>query len=584
MPFWLKPTGAFGIGLQSVFIVSDSFRVHTRAEGEEAKEILFRSAKKGKYSSITKEVPLQRRGTKVIVEIPESRFPQIFGTSFSWDIIMDYDYFTDDNKSIYIPKIERYIKDTLKEIKPLDVDFLGNKFLKADKKLTNLKLDFLTTDSSVTNDIQCRVAIVGNDLYFEFYESLIGSKFGLLFFGDDMGNIERHLPLHKTTFYVRDIPVDGTTVSYNKLYYCKLYWNFLSPESDKILSLNREKFISIEKSKIQRRFLEEVVPKAVELMEIKLFSAKSQLLKMFASDRKALAYCYFKLLLTKNVNGVSGRGLEFDFLGDSTVPLELASSFGGEAIKMVDFFGIEEFIVCLLEGPYLDKVTTKNVQEECIIDSLGSVNNAYVLWKNIFFTQYILTKYFVRSISFSAKGKVIVLSRTKQPVELKIGAHFYYRTFFKSHGEFTRGWSYCIDKYRNQLSVVNNYPSGFESFPYLSSESVISPFKSKIILDHFKEELKHIIGQPDREILREALTNSLLSEYISQNLIDWVIENKPMDISKRDKNDVIEGYRSLIVDILISDIKHANSIEDVDSNTGQEKDVRGKKKTRTKRK
>ncbi len=44
MPEWLQPTGQFGIGLQSVFLICRSFTAYTRTHGGEAYEITFNSA------------------------------------------------------------------------------------------------------------------------------------------------------------------------------------------------------------------------------------------------------------------------------------------------------------------------------------------------------------------------------------------------------------------------------------------------------------------------------------------------------------------------------------------------------------
>ena len=47
MPAWLRPTGAFGLGLQSVFRLTDTLLCETLPEKEEPKKIIFRSQNKG---------------------------------------------------------------------------------------------------------------------------------------------------------------------------------------------------------------------------------------------------------------------------------------------------------------------------------------------------------------------------------------------------------------------------------------------------------------------------------------------------------------------------------------------------------
>lgn len=44
MPMWLRPSGAFGMGLQSIFLLADQFEMITKTSDESAKKIIFQSA------------------------------------------------------------------------------------------------------------------------------------------------------------------------------------------------------------------------------------------------------------------------------------------------------------------------------------------------------------------------------------------------------------------------------------------------------------------------------------------------------------------------------------------------------------
>lgn len=44
MPMWLRPSGAFGMGLQSIFLLTDQFEIITKTVDESAKKIVFQSA------------------------------------------------------------------------------------------------------------------------------------------------------------------------------------------------------------------------------------------------------------------------------------------------------------------------------------------------------------------------------------------------------------------------------------------------------------------------------------------------------------------------------------------------------------
>ncbi|NBB31808.1 ATP-binding protein [Cellulophaga sp. BC115SP] len=557
IPFWLKPTGAFGLGLQSVFIVSDTFIVQTKSEGEESKEIIFRSAKKGKYSSITNHKPTMGRGTKVIVQIPQAKFPQVFGRSFNWDVIMNYDYFTDEHKSIYIPKIQNYIYEILKYINTLQVDFFDKNLFKTIKEKE--KLEYQKAEISEDQKIQCRLALKDKNLYFEYYERVIGSEFVLCFHADTKIDIDNNWATYQTKFLVRDIPVEDKTISYYKLKYARLIWNFMSPESDKILSLTREKFITKNKSEIEKKFLDSIVPKAIELAESTLLESKDKVLSHFKEERYSLAYDYFKLLLSKSINGIKGQNMDSDFIGEFTLPRELITNWDDNPVKIIDFFNAKNFIVSKFEKKYFQETQTNKIKKLLKDEANYSDTETLIVWNNDFFSKYLLYKYNIKEIYFYVEGLVLVLTEETESIEVKSGIDLYFKNLFGNSGLMKRGLYYAVNEYKEQLSVENSYASGFEIFPFLSNLSIISPFRDLDEYKTFKFRIEHSTDISNRMNVENILTDSLLSEYISDTLIDWVIENKPKGSNPRDRRSVLDGYKNLIIDALMSDISSTTS-------------------------
>lgn len=74
MPAWLKPTGGFGIGMQSGFMVADKVTIRTKCDNESVgRQItLYSSAKSGKIEE--QQYEMSHTGTEVIVEIPYEKF------------------------------------------------------------------------------------------------------------------------------------------------------------------------------------------------------------------------------------------------------------------------------------------------------------------------------------------------------------------------------------------------------------------------------------------------------------------------------------------------------------------------------
>ena len=142
MPGWLRPTGDFGIGLQSVFLAVDTFNVKTKPRETEdemqmSREIIFESTRRGGEILLKKEVPRKANGHTVDVgmqsEEEEKDVLSHFGTEVSIEIPFEDSFFwrrafvTDlpysnigsDNIGVYMnfsatlaTHLERYIMST----------------------------------------------------------------------------------------------------------------------------------------------------------------------------------------------------------------------------------------------------------------------------------------------------------------------------------------------------------------------------------------------------------------------------------------------------------------------------------------
>lgn len=549
MPFWLKPTGAFGIGLQSVFIITDSFTLVTKAEGEQTKEIIFRSSKKGKYSSVGNTKTEIKRGTKVIVEIPKNRFNDIFGSTFSWDIISNYDYFTDKHDSIFIPKIKSYIVDVLSQISTLKINFFEETFHYNFKNI-----DFTTIQSSL--DETCKVQaqlLLGEkkEVYFNFNEKIIGSEFALYFYPNFIYDIDEQWPSQKTEYFVRQIPVDDNTINYYRLSYCKLYWDFMSPESDKILSLTREKFISKKKKDLEYKFFSEIIPIAIPQMERLLLDNYKELKDKHHLSLEDLAVIYFKILLTINLNNLKTASINKDILKSHYVPQELVENFSGKKTLMNDFFDYEFIVVPLFEDSQFRKELSHiDLNKKEIINKLSGFdkNKTLLIKHNRFFRIYLLNNYKISEIYFLEKSKIMVLQKNHEnPIIIKEGYDKYLSTILRNNGLLQRGITYAIDKYYNELAITGIHASGFEHFPYLANAAIISPFKN---YEHYKS-LKESIKGSDYE---NVISINKVKEIIPLKLAAWLVEHKPENVGKRNEGDVFEGYRKLIIELLENDL------------------------------
>ncbi|WP_343101177.1 ATP-binding protein [Romboutsia sp. MSSM.1001216sp_RTP31141st1_G3_RTP31141_220114] len=113
MPKWLRPTGNFGIGMQSAFLVADKFKAYTKNDKNSILEIEFEDARSG-YISVRSSDYEIKSGTEMHIEIDEIK-------KFKFDVIRknrlsnymenDYDPFSNDKSSIYY--ILHYIENNV---------------------------------------------------------------------------------------------------------------------------------------------------------------------------------------------------------------------------------------------------------------------------------------------------------------------------------------------------------------------------------------------------------------------------------------------------------------------------------------
>lgn len=83
MPVWLRPTAGFGVGLQSIFLLTDQFEIDT-STGAEAFHAVAHSSQMGGYLQLQHSDKFPRRGTAIRIAF---RMPKNFRFSFAGDTV-----------------------------------------------------------------------------------------------------------------------------------------------------------------------------------------------------------------------------------------------------------------------------------------------------------------------------------------------------------------------------------------------------------------------------------------------------------------------------------------------------------------
>jgi hypothetical protein len=336
----------------------------------------------------------------------------------------------------------------------------------------------------------------------------------------------------------------------------------MSPESDKIVSLSREKFLPNKINNYEDKFLNQVAPVAIKLIYDLLISNKDAINHFFVDNKLGLAITYFKLVLTKLINSENILVLQQDLFQEHDIPLELVSSIDGQSVLMKNFFNINYIAIPLIdssnqETPFEIKDNKQQMLEQTFAKSPHESDLLVIVWNLEFFRKYIWLYFQISEISFFEKGVVLLLHKGTAPIrDIRItqGEVFFRKRVLENIWSRNRAWYYAIDKYSNQIAVQNSYVTGFEHFPVLSKFSIISPFYNVLAYQNLKLEMKKLVNPFERSKIFEQLSDDLIRRYATPTLINWIIDNRSKSNQVVTEAQVVEGYRELIADMLDSDI------------------------------
>lgn len=244
MPYFLQPTAAFGLGLQTVFYVTDEFTVETRCSGEKARRIVFRTSTNGSYCSIVDEnIEFQRTvaGTDQKRDVPHGTTVKIVIDKEHLDRLFEFDEkeykeLINNPASIgyHIPtSIDSFARETFRSIddipfryhSPYDSFETHNSFeiIKDEEKY-----EFLDKDKEEVFRLYWKLDKERNCYSFLLEERKYGSHLEIEFDGgyDD------------TKIMLRNIPV--TETSWWWIGYAYIKWNLCCREADKQVNLSRD--------------------------------------------------------------------------------------------------------------------------------------------------------------------------------------------------------------------------------------------------------------------------------------------------------------------------------------------------------
>lgn len=532
MPNFLRPTAAFGIGLQSIFFVAPKFEVETYFLGETSKRIVFRTAAKNQYSSIVKENVKGKRGTIVKVDIPKERFAELFGNSFSWDILGTTDVFKGKGDDLYLAKIDKFCRDTFSHIENMSFDYKAENPERSFQILTDSKE---TSDCIKNTHFKYHTYIQENFLVFHILENKIGSTFQLWF--NNKVNRTNYL---SQRLLLRDILVSNAKFNYYKTEYLGFEWNLYSQSTDKVVDLSRDNLTYNGFTWITDTLLNNLLPEFLNLINDYFINILNSNI-----DNESLRYQYFNYCLTSFACNLDIKYSD-KCLKECIIPSYMASFnkkditsyrlFTESDIYLISGFRTNGYHVILEEDKnQIEKQYEKILKDKLVIWGMNYLHTA--LRFNFICTEVIV---------YSNKCQIYKLERNynnRNDIKVIDAVEEYLLSLERiSIHECSRNTIYGLKQYSN-IVVHLNYISGFEFFPDYSTCCIYSPFSKEGQVDKLLEELKDKEESEMKEYLRKNL-----SQYITPYMIEVI---KKYNIHENITEDQIKDeYILLIFDFI----------------------------------
>lgn len=531
MPFWLKPTAAFGIGLQSVFFVNKTFIVDTKATGEDSHQIIFRSAADNNYCSVIKGT-LTKRGTKVKVKINKDNFSELFGNSFNIDILNNIDSFSENGDDKFLAKIDNYVYQNFRMLDHFDFNY---RTVKSQRSFSVKKTD----DTDHIEYQKCDKYKIGyylkNDfLIFKIVECNFGSTINVHF---PFSLVDR--PFLKHDLLLRGVKISDARIDYYYNTYMTMEWNLYNESSECIVDLSRDKLLPKGYKYLSKILLKDLLPNMITKMV--------DLLERESTKNNKLLYQYFYAVLTakmfdKNTN------IKFNTLKKLDLLINSASDLSMNIVNSYDFLSSETLYIVSVSDDFANQNITRDTIANKITTSINHEDHSVIIWQESVYENYLEFTYYCDEIIYMQHYNIKKLTRIKDMTENKfvksddISCYLSLcKNKFLSWG--SRSTIYPFEQYK-KIIVKNKYINGFEDFPKYTNCCIYIPFNSE---QQYCEICDEVIGKNN-----EDLSNFIykkIHDIITQPLMETIINDSPLE-TKPTEDEIYITYTQLIVDMI----------------------------------
>lgn len=533
MPYWLKPTAFFGIGIQSVFFVAPSFQMETLSTGEKAKRITFRSPADNQYCSF-EYIDKKRRGTNVIVDVKCDSFEELFGNSYNMfdSRYASLDIYKEKGDNFYLIKIDGFVKDSFSAMDNILFDYRNECYEESFRINNEPSFDKY---QEYKDCCKIKTRFLSNTKVFDILENRLGSTFSVWF---DDSLMEKNRCAQR--IFLRNIPIKNAKFSFYLTSYLGYQLNLENYESDQIVDISRDNLTNKGRTKLKKMLLNDLFPMILPLLN-DLFKNEMKNTDESNTDKcSGLIYQYFSYCLTCLSFNIS---IDFDDkLRSIKLPSKYATKKNGD-VSMFDFLTSKNFVFVDTQDYSQFKLDSFIKEKEYE----GLKDKIFVFSSDLIY--YILSNRFViSSIMRHENVSVYSMYLLEEPIENAnivkcLDPKYLLKLEKRNFDCHSRNVIYGIDKYK-KIIIWNRSVSELDTlFLNYSVCRIISPFSKCSDAEKLVNDTR---GKKTDEVL------NIVKSYIYNNLSSYLIDVvKKFNINEGvTEQDIKDTYQTLIVDYL----------------------------------
>lgn len=535
MPAWLRPTGGFGVGLQSAFLVNDNFNVYTKSEGSDPIEIIFKSRKETEgYIQVHTTDKNIKRGSEFHISIPKNNNLSYSLGGYAYDYIKKvYDPFGSNNIIAY------------KIIDIIAKNFIYTLFpLKA--KIENCEHEFTTRDLPILKLKRSEFKSEGKYLY------KMSNKLDEIKFWDTDECVYIHLnirekssKMYRSTMSFKGIYVNGQRYLNDELLYINIdIYGFDTKES---LKLNREELKFEALSKVNDILYE------CEKIYIKILDDLiTQDWEKINNDWEKINKFSFIILASTLLKDFNIQKYIDKFNKTDSYLIKVIKKTGDNyELKDIEFRDIfnEYPNLLYIDLDYFHKINGSGINYDLIKETLAGSNEDLeedTIIVDEKFIQLVLNKFIVKEIKVVEKNNKIIIYKidnNNSSTNIKVDRctkNYFMRLLIpdkdnKKYGMYDMlAQRVCIPAIEGYDKIVTNLSNIYGlGFYKCNCYKIISP-----LLQSDREKLKEYVNV---ESFVESITNR--DDY--KRLIEYTINHNILK-EKISKDDIDQQYRKLI--------------------------------------